>query len=255
MDFIQVADTNIYYFSVTKIPVNLSKLVLDKYAKSGIPEFLKDSINPKWDAIAFDCFGATIQSKWDNIYREKTYSCPWIQEDSLNYIDSVVSFLKYLDTSEYLKQTADALFDKIPGGQFYTRNNFMYTYKRTPEQQEAWLIDNPRRDYIDSISQFIDPYITEQIQYTDSSKAQYCDYCLFYVKFKKSGRLDKIKVADHSKYKIYEDGFFWLEERRELRKCKQYVRKSAKNINLSHFNLKYDIVKEFTFINDALILN
>lgn len=255
LDFIQVADTNIYHYSITEIPADLSKFALNKYAKSGIPGFLKDSVKPDCDAIAFDCFGASIESRWEDIYRETSYFCPWIQEDSLNYIDSVVSFLKYLDATDFLEQTADALFDTIPGGQFYTRNNFMYIYKRTPEQLEAWEKDKPRREYVDSVSKYIDPYIMEEIQKTDSSKVQYCDYSVFYVKYKKNGKFDWIKVAQQSKYKIYEDGYFWFEERREIRKCKRYVRKSVRKIDLSRFDLKYDVVREFTFINDELIIN
>lgn len=206
-----------------------------------------DTLIPGWKLNGLDCDKISYSFKIDNQFQFSEYICHRAQNDSIHFVPIIKAM--YDSISQILDlQTQYSVFEsKLEKGNRYSKNGLFMMYIMTDKESERWRKSQPQREYIQSIKDTVDTYLKSEI---DKQKIQFDElnsskeYILF---FNKSGKLKKVLLSDYDKPKLSRGLDFYIKEKREIRKCKKLIKQIFKEIDLSSFNLKYEIYRTLRF--------
>ena len=232
-----------------KVPVESSKatFLVQQLIESGQFSIPTDTLIETWTRWYLHCGSLNFELKNDGKYLKQSFHCPWSQPDSVEFKDVILSNYDLLKRELKLDSIYQSFWSQLPKGKTYSRSGYGMTYIMTDKQEAAWKKDEPRRDYLKSIKDTIDSYLRaeldkQQIKLDDINCFE--DYRLT---FNENGKLWKLKVSDYNKPKLF-DGLGWyLEDKREIRKCKKLIKKVFREIDLGSFNLKHKVYRTLSF--------
>lgn len=232
-----------------KVPIKKSKAtsLAQQIIESGQILIPTDTLIESWTRWHLHCGSLKFELKNDGKSLEQSFHCPWSQPDSVEFKDVILSNYDLLKEELKLDSIYQGFWSQLPKGKTYSRNGYGMTYIMTDVQETAWKKDKPRRDYLKSIKDTVDTYLRTELdkQYIKLDGINcFEDY---HLTFNENGKLRKLKVSDYDKPKLF-DGLSWyLEDKREIRKCKKLIKKAFRKIDLSSFNLKYNVYRTLSF--------
>lgn len=232
-----------------KVEINTlaSSLIAHQILNSGQASIPTDSLISSWTKWYFHCGNLNFEIKKDSSYVKQSFHCPWSQPDSVEFKEIILSNYNFILQNLNLDSVYQNFWSQLPKGKTYSRSGYKMTYIMTDEQVEVWNKGKSRRDYLKSLRDTIDNHIRNELQKQHISLKGIDCFEDYYLTFNEKGYLLKVKVANCHKPKII-DGLSWyLEDMREIRKCKKLIRKIFKEINLSSFNLRYKVYRKVSF--------
>lgn len=243
-----------YIFQTTKIDSSLSSSVAKQILGSGQLSVPTDSLIPSWEKWYFYCQTITFQCKLEGKYIAQSFRCPWNQTEATEFAGIVASNHDLLKTKLELEDRYKEFMSLLTGGSEYSRDGYGTWYRKTNEQIEEWVKDQPRRDYLksmqDTIYHFIESEIAkQQIDLTDV----HC-FETYHLTFSRNGRLKEIKLFDNAKPQLDDGIGYFFEDKQEIRKCRNLIRQIFREIDLSSFDLKYPIQRTFSVWNDEILI-
>ncbi len=206
-----------------------------------------DSLIENWNFDSLHCTSLQFDYKIKTKYYSKAYACLKNQKDSVDFVIDIKNIESKLITTLKIGESHRNFLDSLPKGKYYLIDGWISMYTMTNEEKQFWKMDKPRRDYLKSIKDSLDNFIEIELNKQEKIiKDIDCfeDYRLI---FNEKGKLVKVKVAQYYKPKL-SDGFaYYIEDSREIRKCKKIIKKVFREINLSSFNLKYKVNRTLSF--------
>jgi hypothetical protein len=231
-----------------KVSIDSSKAtsLAQKIIESGQILIPTDTLIDTWTRWYLHCGSLNFEIKNDGKYFEQSFHCPWSQPDSVEFKDVILSNYDLLKQELKLDSIYQGFWSQLPKGKTYSRSGYGMTYIMTDEQEAAWNKDRPRRDYLKSIKDTVDNYIKtklREIQSTTDSTESPCYSAS--LTFDTKGMLKKIETSKYDRMKL-SDGLSWyIEDIIENRKCKKSIKRIFRTINLSSFNLEYNVYRTF----------
>jgi len=203
-----------------------------------------DTLIETWTRWYLHCGSLKFELKNYKKYFEQSFHCPWSQPDSVEFKDVILSNYYLLKQELKLDSIYQNFWSQLPKGKTYSRSGYGMTYIMTDEQEAAWKKDKPRRDYLKSIKDTVDNYLKmrlKEIQTTSDLTISPCYSA--HLTIGRNGKLKKIRTNRDMKLS---DGLSWyIEDLIEDRRCKKAIKRIFKKINLSSFDLEYDVYRTF----------
>jgi hypothetical protein len=237
------------YSEQVRIDSSLATSIASKIIESGQISIPTDSLIDSWTRLYLHCGSLNFEIKNDNNFVKQSFHCPWNQPDSVEYKNIILSNYNLLKQELNLDSIYQIFWTQLPKGKTYSRSGYGMTYKLTDKQEEAWKKGKPKRDYLKSIKDSVDNYLNyrlDSLQETFDSTSYSC-YNNYQLAFAKNGRLKKIYKNRHDRMKIT-DGLTWyIEDHIETWRCHKQIKKIFKKVNLSSFDLEYEVYRTFHF--------
>lgn len=206
-----------------------------------------DTLIAGWNFGWLDCSGISFSFKIQNNFQVSEYTCHWHQNDSINYVTSIKTMYDTFGQILDLQKEYSEFESKLEKGKTYSRNGFIMMYIMTEKQSLAFQKSKPQRDYLKSIKDTIDTYLKAEIAKQKIEFNEIDCFENYQLTFNENGKLKDVKVSDYDKPKLSDGLDFYIEDKREIRKCKKRIKQIFKEIDLSSFNLKYKIYRTLSF--------
>lgn len=231
------------YTQITIIEPSLATKIAEQIIESEQLSFPTDTLIKSWERWFLHCGNLNFEIKDNGHYYTQTYHCPWSQKDSVEYKDVILSNYKLIIEELKTDSVYNEFFNQLPKGKTYSSSGYGMTYLMTDEQEDAWNKDQPRRDYLKSIKDRIDNYLTTELEKQNIKLDKISCFEDYRLTFNKDGELWKLKVSNYHKPKLLDGLVSYFEDKREIRKCKKLIRKVFREIDLSSFNLEYNVYR------------
>lgn len=235
------------YTEKVHIESSTASSVAQQIISSGQLSIPTDTLIEKWKRWYLHCGSLNFEIKYSGKYFEQSFHCPWRQPDFVEFKAMILSNYDLLKRELKLDSIYHNFWSQLPKGKTYSRNGYGMTYIMTDEQEANWNKDKPRRDYLKSIRDTIDSYLRAELQKQQFKLDEIHCFEDYRLTFNEDGKLWKLKVSDYNKPKLI-DGLNWyLEDKREIRKCKKLIKNAFKEIDLSLFKLEYKVYRTLSF--------
>lgn len=235
------------YSEKVEIDSSLATSIALQLIKSEQQSIPTDTLIDSWTKWYLHCGNLNFEIKNEGNYVKQSFHCPWSQPDYVEFKDVILSNYKLLQKELKLDSIYREFMSQLPKGKTYSRSGYGMTYIMTDKQEEDWENDRPRRDYLKSIRDTIDSYLRTELE---KQKIELKDINCFEdyrLTFNEDGKLWKLKLSEYNKPKLFDDFWFYLEDKKEIRKCKNLIRQVFREIDLSSFNLKYKVYRTLSF--------
>jgi len=205
-----------------------------------------DTLIEGWNFGRLHCGGINFSYKTQNYFQFSEYTCHWHQNDSINYVTAIKTMYDTIGQILDLQTKYSEFESKLEKGKTYSKNGFVMIYIMSKKQSLAFEKSKPKRDYLKSIKDTIDNYLNFKLDSLETTFDTADFSCYSYnLTFGKNGKLKKIWTHPIDKMKL-RDGLSWyIEDKIERGKCKRLVKKIFKKVNLSSFELEYNVYRTF----------
>lgn len=225
------------------------KYVFDSLIASSQLEIPTDSLIPNWNMNFLHCGSIHFEYKIDRKFKTQSYFCPWSQSDTVSYKSIIVGNYDLIKTTFNLDSVYKQFENELPKGKSYSRDGYRMMYKLTDKESETWAKAKPRRDYMERIKDSVDNYIDLKLSNQEVKLDEIDCFENYQLVFGKNGKLKKIDVFEYDKPKLRNSLGLgdYLEDKREISKCKKKIKELFSEIDLSFLNLEYRIYRSFSF--------
>lgn len=234
-------------YHTQKLDSSVSTLLANQLLKSGQYDIPTDSLIKDWNHGYLHCESIDFHFKIDNSYKEKSFSCPWNQSDSIDFKAVILSNLRLLEKELSLEARYNRFESLLKRGITYSRDGYRLMYRMTDREIAAWKKDEPRRKYLKSIKNSLDNYLETELSKQNISLDKIDCIEDYYVTFGTNGKLESVLVSPKDRPTLSYGLGDYFEERQETRKCRKKLKHIFRNIDLSSFNLKYKIRRIVSF--------
>ena len=226
---------NKYVYEILKLDEKTSNQIGKDILNSNLQEIPDSKEIKNWSQNWLDCGSISFILKINSKITEKNFSCPWQQNDSINYVKSLKLIYNRIDNNDSIKNKFDEFKNKLEKGKSYS-NGFLQMYFFTYKESESWKLNKPKRDYLktikDTITNYLDFKVNETITNTNGLDC-FEDYHLF---FSEKGKLLEIKIQGKLD--------------KEERKCIKIIKNRLKNIKIDFVETKYSFERVLHFYNN-----
>ncbi len=170
-------------------------------------------------------------------YTFKTYWTPKAQDSSLIEAKMIQKFVSDLDSLLNMHQKYQEFFATLKPGS-YINGGPMITTKLTAKQIAYYKKTKPYRDYLASISDTLNQYLSDTLTKIFSTLGEPKCYDQFFLKFSPTNQL--VKITTNSKFTDKED-------KKEFIKCKKLIMEAFKKIQVDFVHSKVAYWKELSF--------
>jgi hypothetical protein len=232
-----------------QVPIDssLAASVARKIIDSGQPSIPTDSLIGSWNRWYFHCGSLKFEMKYDQKFIKQSYHCPWSQPDTAEFKEVILANYNLLKQDLKLDSIHHTFWTTLPKGKTYSTNGYGMTYLLTDKQEIAWIKDQPRKDYLRSIKDTVDNYLTTELQKRKINPEQMSCRENYQLTFNVNGKLQKLQLPRHEKPNIL-DGLGWyIEDKIEIRRCKRFIRRIFREVNLSAFNLQHKVYRTLSY--------
>ena len=179
-----------------------------------------------------------IETSTPAIYSFKTYWTPSVQDFSLAEAKKIKSFVKNLDSLLDLGHKYHQFFATLKPGNYYTGDGTMVAMKLTAEQNEYSKRTKPYRDYLESVRDTLNHYLSDTLTKIFARYGDIKCYDDFVLKFSRGNRLIKITTKE----KLTDE-----EDRREFRACKKKIEAAFEQIKIDFVHSQVTYWKELDY--------
>ncbi len=225
------------------------KYVFDSLIASRQLDIPTDSLILNWNTNFLHCGSIHFQYKIDGQFKTQEYFCPWSQSDTVTYKSIIVSNYNLIKTTFNLDSLYKQFENELPKGKSYSRDGYRMMYKMTNKESENWAKGKPRRDYLKSIKDTVDNYLELRLNNQKIELDNIECFENYQLVFGTNGKLKKVEVVEYDKPKLRNSLGLrdFLEDKREIRRCKKKIKEIFSEIDLSFLKLEYEIYRTFSF--------
>ena len=236
-----------------KIPLGNEKVkwVMDTLIAKQF-EIPTDTLILNWNKRFFDGYGIKFTFKINDQFKTQYYNNPESQNDSVDYKHIIIDNDNFITTTFRIDTISRTFSNKLPKGKMYSLGAmgiYIMTEKQIKKREEG----KPIRNYLKSVRDTINNYIKTELAKQKIELKDIDCFDDYLIVFGKNGKLKKVTIYHKPKRKDYDLSGF-LEEKREIRKCKSEIAKIFKKMNLSFIEPikpKYNIYRKFSFNYDG----
>jgi len=119
----------------------------------------------------------------------------------------------------------------------------------TEKQNEAWKKSKPEREYLKSKKDTINNYLISLVKNTNIKSEKINCFENYDLLFSPKGKLVSLKVYDYDKPKLKNSLGIrdYLKDKKEIRNCKNIIKKLFKNSDFSFLDLKSYVRRSISF--------
>ncbi|MEO0469932.1 MAG: hypothetical protein AAF206_09965 [Bacteroidota bacterium] len=233
---------------------SLSSRLARQLIASGQALISSDTLKKDWQFLGFtDCGDVTYFFKLGTFHNEQTLFCPWSVSDTALFHGLILQNLDTLEQALRLQEHFERFCSLLPIGHAYSTGTITSMYKLTKKEARKWQKDKPRRAYFERIKDTLDGHLKEFVsQQRVESSGLYC-LATYELYFDKNGKLKRIRTASGDKPNLWEGFGFYLQESRDIRRCRKKIQKIFQNFELKALNLEYGFERELTVDGDGQI--
>jgi len=241
-----------YFFEQIDLDQRLVNEVVKKLLNSKQFDIPTDTLMAYWHSNFMHCDAFVFHFNFNGRYTNQIFNCPWGQKDTVKFKQLVLDNYQTLKSNLQLDSLYHLFENKLPKGKSYSTDGYRMMYKMTAKQVENWSKGKSLRDYMKSVKDTVDSYIKTELKKQKIVTEDLSCHCNFHLTFGTNGKLKKVKISHYDKPKLMESIGLgdYLEDKKEIRKCKTKIRQIFKNIDLSFLNLEYEIYRTFRFDSD-----
>lgn len=213
-----------------------------------------DSLISNWNANYLHCGSIHFQYNVGGKFKTQEYFCPLSQDDTVPFKAIVVENYSLIKTAFNLDTLYEQFENKLPKGKSYSRDGYRMMYKLTDKQSKNWEKDKPRRDYLESIMDSVDSYINKELGNKDTKLVEINCFEDYQIIFGMNGKLKKIGLSKYDRPRLRNSLGLgdYLDDRKEIRKCKRKIKEIFSEIDLGFLNLEYEISRTLSFDHKGL---
>jgi hypothetical protein len=189
----------------------------------------------------FDGIEYVIETSTQSNYSLRSYWTPTAQDSSLLEAKKIEVFVKDLDSLLNLGQKFHDFFASLQPGAY--TNGFMITVKLTPEQIQYYKRTKPYRDYLKSISDTLNHYLSDTLSRIFAKQSGLQCYDEFFLKFSTDNRL--LKITTNSEFTDRED-------KRQYMDCTKKIKKAFNQVNVAFVHSQIPYWKELMFSDGTI---
>jgi hypothetical protein len=193
------------------------------------------------------CDGVTyiLETSTPTHYYFKSYWTPTAQDSTLLEAKQIQSFVNSVTTLLSLNEEYNKFFGALKPGSY--REGMVVTTKFTRQQRKRWVKDIPHRQYLESIEDTLNQYLSDTLTKRLAALGGINCYSPFVLQFSPKNKLTKISLDKH---------FYDLVDRMEYRKCKRKIRSAFSEVEARFVNCKRSYSKIFNYYdNNVTIIN
>ena len=184
----------------------------------------------------FDGTEYLIETSTLSTYNIRAYWTPTAQDSSLAEAKKIRSFIKDLDSLLGLPRKYNEFFATLKPGP-YTGGSMLIT-KLTKKQSEYFKRTKPYRDYLESVRDTLNHYLSDTLTKTFAKYGALQCYDEFFLKFSRNNRL--LKITTNSEFTDRED-------KKQYRDCKKKIAAAFKLIRIDFVHSQVAYWRELTF--------
>lgn len=240
-----------YQYVIEQIDLEQSNVenIVEKFIRTGQPEIPTDTLIASWQRNFLHCNGLIFQFNINGKYTKQTFHCPWGQNDSVEFKNIILNNYQTLKSTFQLDSLYDSFESKLPKGKTYSRDGYRMMYKMTDRQSESWKKSQPQRDYMKSIKDTVDNYINSELKKRNIELNKIECFEDYRLTFGKNGKLKNVNLSAYDKPTLKKSlGLSdYLEDKREIKKCRRKIKQIFRDIDFSFLNLETEIYRTFSF--------
>jgi hypothetical protein len=220
--------------SLARQSYNLIKVI------SSIPS--QDSI--KGWGLGFDGISYLFETSTPSYYSFKSYWTPNAQDTNLVEAKQIQKFVDEIYVLLNLRNEYDKFFATLKPGS-YTSDHFIITTKLTEKQIENWKKYKPYRDYLDSVKDTLNNYLSDTLNKILEKNGGLTCYDQFFLKFSKKNKLKKITTNGD---------FLDFADRMDYYKCRNKIKKAFRHVRVDFVHSKVTYWKELSVWNKKVVI-
>lgn len=230
--------TRMYFENVPIDPAKAYCLAL-RILESG--QLIVANENSVGNLIYLHCEGLKFEIKNEDKFIKQSFPCPWEAPNSSTIRTVILPNYDFIKFELDLDNVYNSFLEKLPSGKSYSHNGYKMFYKLTNTQLHLWEKGQPRREYLKTIKDSVDKFLLTALQNSEKNVDYFPCSEIFSLKFAKSGKLKSIEVEDYDKPSLLNNVGWYFGEKRELAHCKRKIRDVLNGIDLTAFNLEYEV--------------
>lgn len=227
-----------YVFEITELNKSNSTKVGQYILNQKTFSIPTDSIISGWNFYWLDCFGISLNYKIKDEFHMTSYTCPWNQLDSIEYVTQIKNTYQYINHTLELENEYSKFTNKLEKGKSYSKDSYKMMYILTDKQNELRKKGKPQRDYLKTIKDTIDNYLEKELNKLIQNSTELKCYDDYHLTFSKRGKLKSMKV---------DMGFWERLSDKDYKKCRRILKKVFREIKIDFVNPKYDFYRDLSF--------
>jgi hypothetical protein len=128
----------------------------------------------------------------------------------------------------------------------YANGGGMVMTKLTPEQSAYYQRTKPFKDYLDSVRNRLNSYLSDTLTRLLANQGLHPSFCEIFLKFSTENKLLEVKTADQ---------LTDSEDRKNFRLCKKWIIDAFRSIDINFVNSKLAYWKKVEIDNDGIIVS
>jgi len=234
-------------YQTQELDNSLSTQLAKQIIKSGQAAIPTDSLIKGWNDRYLHCKSIDFQFKINKVYKELSFSCTKNQLDSITFKNIILSNQQLLEKELDLETQYSRFTNFLPKGKTYSRGGYGMKYFMTEEEIAIREKSKPQREYLKSIKDTFDSYLKMELSKQEINLNEIDCFETYYLVFGIDGQLEKVEVSNSDKPTLKYGLGSYLEEKKEIRKCRKKIKSVFRKIDLGLFNLKYKIHRVVSF--------
>ncbi len=237
------------FFKKTSIEPDKTKEIIDKLIQSNQIKLPTDSQIENWNRNYLHCNGINFQLKILNNIQKQEYNCPLYQDEEKQSIKIIAENIRFVQSKLKLDSIYKNFESDLPLGKSYSYDGYRMIYKLTEKQNEIREKYKPYRESLKLKKDTIDNYLKSLIQNTNIRSEKINCFETYHLEFSTKGNLKKILVlsSDKPKWKDALGLKDFLQDQKEIRKCKKVIKEIFINTDLSWLDLKFNLNRSISF--------
>ncbi|OCK52571.1 hypothetical protein BA768_12010 [Chryseobacterium sp. CBo1] len=241
------------FFQKYPLKQKKTKEVIDKLIQTNQINLPTDSLIENWNRNYLHCNQINFQFKILNNLQKQQYNCPLHQNEEKQTVKIIAENIRFVQNQLKLDSIYKNFESNLPSGKNYSNDGYRMMLKLSKKQIEIWQKYKPYREYLKLKKDTVDNYLNTFIQNKNLNPYKINCFETYYLEFAKKGNLKKIFVANYDKPR-WENviGFKdFLQDKREIKKCKKIIKEIFLKADLSWLNLKFNLNRSISFDLDG----
>lgn len=237
------------FFQKSSIETDKTKEVIDKLVQTNQINLPTDSHIENWNRNYLHCNEINFQFKTLNSIKKQEYNCPLHQDEEKPTIKIIAENIRFVQSKLKLDSIYTNFESTLPLGKNYSYDGYRMMLKLSKKQIEIREKYKPYREFLKFKKDTIDTYLKSFIQNTNIKSEKINCFETYHLVFTKKGKLQNIAVADYDepKWKDALGLMDFLQEKKEIRKCKKVIEEMFLTTDLSWLNLKFGLNRSISF--------
>ena len=178
-------------------------------------------------------------------YSFKSYWTPTAQDSTLMEAKKIQAFVDSIGFILNLEAEYDTFFDMLKPGS-YTVDHYMIQTKLTDKQARLWKKHEPHRQYLDSINDTLNSYLSDTLTKIFRTTGDSISYHRFWLKFSPKNKLLKIFTREE-----FSDSW----DRRDAYRRRRKIKSAFRKIRIDFVHAKANYYRQLSYWDKRFIIS